>query len=198
MLAERTGISTSAWALPKPNFDASQIQSSPPVGIGTLLAEGIGDTIRVSLTVEPEKVEVGKEICVHSAWRSAAWEIIAAQRAGAGSRFVQHHQSTRRGSEGHQKPVKVALLGCVVNGPGRNQQTEHRHCSRKRVQFSTTKVRLCVKIKKEEIVPALLENQNLVPRRRKRLFTNLIVTIHYDNFIFKPLAWNRAADFTNT
>jgi len=64
LVANRTDIPLASWSDGSGSDPSGTIKSS--VGIGTLLAEGIGDTIRVSLTDEPVKeVEVGKEIYVH-------------------------------------------------------------------------------------------------------------------------------------
>ncbi|HET7152926.1 MAG TPA: flavodoxin-dependent (E)-4-hydroxy-3-methylbut-2-enyl-diphosphate synthase, partial [Candidatus Kapabacteria bacterium] len=96
------------------------------VGIGTLLSEGIGDTIRVSLTDEPEKeVEVGKEILRSLGLASRSVEIIACPTCG---RLEVDLFTIVRNLEdklqGIKKPVKIALLGCVVNGPGEASEAD--------------------------------------------------------------------------
>jgi (E)-4-hydroxy-3-methylbut-2-enyl-diphosphate synthase len=90
------------------------------VGIGTLLAEGIGDTIRVSLTDEPvREVEVGKEILRSLGLATRNVELIACPTCGRleVDLFGIMAELERR-LAGVKKPVKIAVLGCVVNGPG--------------------------------------------------------------------------------
>ena len=92
------------------------------VGIGTLLAEGIGDTIRVSLTGDPvEEVYVGLEILRGLGLRDGGVEIISCPGCGRLEidlvRLVREVEERIKGLE-VSKPLKVAILGCVVNGPG--------------------------------------------------------------------------------
>lgn len=90
------------------------------VGIGTLLAEGIGDTVRVSLTDEPEnEVLVGKEILKSLDMSQRSVEIISCPTCGRldvdlFSIVNELEEKTRD----IKKPVKVSILGCAVNGPG--------------------------------------------------------------------------------
>jgi len=94
------------------------------VGIGSLLAEGIGDTIRVSLTAEPqEEVEVGKEILAGLELKSLPFEVIAcptcARTKGDVAGMADEVDRWLRELGGHGgRTVKVAVMGCEVNGPG--------------------------------------------------------------------------------
>lgn len=96
------------------------------VGLGILLSEGLGDTIRVSLTADPvEEVKVAYEIlkCLHL--RQAGPEIISCPTCG-------RCQIDIRGIVGKveaglmklKKPLKVAVMGCVVNGPGEAREAD--------------------------------------------------------------------------
>lgn len=92
------------------------------VGIGTLLAEGIGDTIRVSLTAEPEQeVKVGIEILKALNLRQHGFTIISCPTCARCSidliEMVTEVQQ-RLESMPNLPPIKVAVMGCVVNGPG--------------------------------------------------------------------------------
>ena len=135
-------------------------------GMGILLQQGIGDTIRVSLTDEPEKeVEVGKEILRSLGMAQRSVEIIACPTCGRLE--VDLFSITNQLEEavkGIKKPVKVALLGCVVNGPGEASEADIGIAAGKGVAILYRKGEVVRKIKEEEIVPALLEEiQNFVP-----------------------------------
>lgn len=90
------------------------------IGIGTLLAEGIGDTIRVSLTDEPEReVEVGKEILKSLDLKQRSVEIIACPTCGRlDVDLFSIVNELEEKTKNINKPVKVSVLGCAVNGPG--------------------------------------------------------------------------------
>lgn len=129
------------------------------VGIGTLLAEGIGDTIRISLTDDPVKeVEVGKEILRSLGLATRNVEIIACPTCGRLE--VDLFSITNKletAVKDIKKPVKVALLGCVVNGPGEASEADIGIAAGKGVAILYRKGEVVRKIKEEEIVDVLLE-----------------------------------------
>lgn len=129
------------------------------VGIGTLLAEGIGDTIRVSLTDDPVKeIEVGKEILRSLGLASRNVEIIACPTCGRLE--VDLFTITNKLEEAVKdikKPIKVALLGCVVNGPGEASEADIGIAAGKGVAILYRKGKVIKRIKEEEIVDVLLE-----------------------------------------
>lgn len=129
------------------------------VGIGTLLAEGIGDTIRVSLTDEPEKeVETGKEILRSLGLASRSVEIIACPTCGRLE--IDLFKVTRQLEEalkGYKKPVKIALLGCVVNGPGEASEADIGIAAGKGIGILYRKGEVVRRIKEEEIVQTIVE-----------------------------------------
>jgi len=91
------------------------------VGIGTLLAEGIGDTIRVSMTGPPhDEVEAAFSILRALGMRPQAGpEIISCPTCGrCGVDLVELVQEVSRRLKGCKKDLKVAIMGCIVNGPG--------------------------------------------------------------------------------
>src|SRR6266545_3796540 len=98
------------------------------VGIGTLLAEGIGDTIRVSLTDDPvEEVKVGIEILKSLGLRKAGLDLVACPSCGRAE--VDVLGLTRQVNEallakGITVPIRVAVMGCVVNGPGEAREAD--------------------------------------------------------------------------
>ncbi len=96
------------------------------VGLGILLSEGIGDTIRVSLTAEPvEEVKVAYEIlkCLHL--RQKGPELISCPTCGRCQIDIRGIvDSVEKKLVDIKKPVKVAVMGCVVNGPGEAREAD--------------------------------------------------------------------------
>ena len=96
------------------------------VGIGALLAEGIGDTIRVSLTGDPvNEVRVGREILKALGLRDYGPTLISCPTCGRTqinleklALAVEEHLKTIT------KPISVAVMGCVVNGPGEAREAD--------------------------------------------------------------------------
>jgi (E)-4-hydroxy-3-methylbut-2-enyl-diphosphate synthase len=98
------------------------------VGIGTLLAEGIGDTIRVSLTDDPvEEVKVGNWILQSLGLKRRGLDLVACPSCGRAEVDVlgltkQVNEALER--EGLKAPIRVAVMGCVVNGPGEAREAD--------------------------------------------------------------------------
>lgn len=157
LIAERTDYPLHLGVTEAGTTRVGTIKSS--VGIGTLLAEGIGDTIRVSLTDEPEReVEVGKEILRSLGLASRAVEIIACPTCGRLE--IDLFKVTRQLEEalhGVKKPVKIALLGCVVNGPGEASEADIGIAAGKGVGILYRRGEVVRRIKEDEIVSAVLE-----------------------------------------
>ena len=91
-------------------------------GLGVLLEEGIGDTLRVSLTDEPEnEVYAGYDILRAAGYAVAGPEIISCPTCGR-TQYpmieIANEVEARLRDEGFKKPLKIAIMGCVVNGPG--------------------------------------------------------------------------------
>jgi len=90
------------------------------IGIGTLLAQGIGDTIRVSLTADPvEEIDVAKRILSLLELKREGVEVISCPTCGRCEiDLISLAQRIEKKTRGIKKPLKVAVMGCVVNGPG--------------------------------------------------------------------------------
>jgi (E)-4-hydroxy-3-methylbut-2-enyl-diphosphate synthase len=91
------------------------------IGIGTLLAEGIGDTIRVSLTADPvEEVVLGKQILQSLGLRESGFDFVACPSCGRAELdvFALAEEVEERISELDLPPMQIAVMGCEVNGPG--------------------------------------------------------------------------------
>ncbi|MGE5613986.1 MAG: flavodoxin-dependent (E)-4-hydroxy-3-methylbut-2-enyl-diphosphate synthase [Bacillota bacterium] len=96
------------------------------VGIGCLLAEGIGDTIRVSLTGEPlEEVRVGMELLKALGLGKPGVELVSCPTCGRTRiDIVKIANEVERRLSGCKKQVRVAVMGCAVNGPGEAREAD--------------------------------------------------------------------------
>ncbi len=90
------------------------------IGIGTLLAEGIGDTIRVSLTDDPvEEIRAAKEILKALELRECGAKLVSCPTCSRCSiNLISIASEVEKRLETIDKNIKVAVMGCVVNGPG--------------------------------------------------------------------------------
>jgi len=157
LVGERTDIPLHLGVTEAGTSKIGTIKSS--VGIGTLLAEGIGDTIRVSLTDEPWKeVEVGKEILRSLSLASRNVELIACPTCGRleVDLFGIMAELEKR-LEGVKKPVKIAVLGCVVNGPGEASEADIGIAAGKGVGILYRKGEVIRRVKESEIVDVIVE-----------------------------------------
>ena len=105
------------------NFKIS-VKSS--IGIGQLLMEGIGDTIRVSLSSDPiDEVKAGYEILKSLGIRSRGVNIISCPSCARQAFPVIETVNLLEKKLAHiKKPINLSIIGCVVNGPGEAAQTE--------------------------------------------------------------------------
>ena len=96
------------------------------VGIGTLLSEGIGDTIRVSLSDDPvEEVKVGNEILKSLGLRNRGVKIISCPSCARQAFQVIETVKILENKLSHIKtPITLSVIGCVVNGPGEAASTD--------------------------------------------------------------------------
>jgi (E)-4-hydroxy-3-methylbut-2-enyl-diphosphate synthase len=157
LVAQRTDIPLHLGVTEAGTTRVGTIKSA--VGIGTLLAEGIGDTIRVSLTDEPVKeVEVGKEILRSLGLATRNVELIACPTCGRleVDLFSIMAELEKR-LEGVKKPVKIAVLGCVVNGPGEASEADIGIAAGKGVGILYRKGEVVRKVKESEIVDVIVE-----------------------------------------
>src|ERR1700709_2346567 len=96
------------------------------VAFGALLSQGIGDTIRVSLSAPPaEEVKVGNQILESLNLRQRGLEIVSCPSCGRAQVDVYKlANEVTAGLEGMEVPLRVAVMGCVVNGPGEAREAD--------------------------------------------------------------------------
>ncbi|GHH87022.1 flavodoxin-dependent (E)-4-hydroxy-3-methylbut-2-enyl-diphosphate synthase [Streptomyces capitiformicae] len=96
------------------------------VAFGALLSEGIGDTIRVSLSAPPvEEIKVGTQILESLNLRQRGLEIVSCPSCGRAQVDVYKlAEEVTAGLTGMEVPLRVAVMGCVVNGPGEAREAD--------------------------------------------------------------------------
>ncbi|MBE6068221.1 MAG: flavodoxin-dependent (E)-4-hydroxy-3-methylbut-2-enyl-diphosphate synthase [Clostridium lundense] len=132
------------------------------IGIGTLLSEGIGDTIRVSLTGDPvEEVKVGIEILKALQIKKQGIEIISCPTCGRTEiGLINIANEVEEKIKDLDKNIKVAIMGCVVNGPGEAREADIGIAGGKGVGLIFKKGEMFKKVKEEDLVDELLKEIN--------------------------------------
>ena len=118
LLAERIAYPLHVGVTEAGTAFSGTVKSS--VGLGILLSEGIGDTLRVSLTADPvEEVRVGWEILSALDVRRRSPELVSCPTCGRCQvDLIPIAEEVERRLRKRRSPIKVAVMGCVVNGPG--------------------------------------------------------------------------------
>jgi (E)-4-hydroxy-3-methylbut-2-enyl-diphosphate synthase len=141
------------------------------VGIGTLLSEGIGDTIRVSLTDDPvEEVKVATWILRSLGLRKRGLDLVACPSCGRAEVDVlgltkQVHEAIER--EGLTVPIRVAVMGCVVNGPGEAREADLGIAAGKGQGFLVVKGEVIDKIPEDRFVERVIEEARKIAAERE-------------------------------
>ncbi len=134
------------------------------VAFGTLLSEGIGDTIRVSLSAPPaEEVKVGLKILESLNLRERKLEIVSCPSCGRAQVDVYSlADSVTKGLEGMTVPLRVAVMGCVVNGPGEAREADLGVASGNGKGQIFVKGEVIKTVPESEIVQTLIEEANRI------------------------------------
>lgn len=139
-----------------PSF-TGMIKSS--VGLGILLSEGIGDTIRVSLSADPvEEVRVGYEILKSLGIREKGANIISCPTCGRCEIDIRGLASkVEHRLRNSKKPLTVAVMGCVVNGPGEAREADVGIAGGKGIGILFRKGKVIKTVKEKDLLDALLQ-----------------------------------------
>ncbi|WP_058485191.1 flavodoxin-dependent (E)-4-hydroxy-3-methylbut-2-enyl-diphosphate synthase [Defluviitalea phaphyphila] len=129
------------------------------VGIGAILSRGIGDTIRVSLTGDPiEEVKVGKEILKALNLRNFGIEFISCPTCGRTEiDLISLANEVEKKCANKDKKIKVAIMGCAVNGPGEAKEADIGIAGGKGVGLIFKKGKIIKKVPEEQLLDVLLE-----------------------------------------
>jgi (E)-4-hydroxy-3-methylbut-2-enyl-diphosphate synthase len=145
---------------------AGTVKSS--VALGILLYEGIGDTFRISLTRDPvEEIRVGYEILRSLNIRHRGPELISCPTCGRCqvnlfnlADEVEHHIQTMK------TPLKIAVMGCVVNGPGEAKEADIGVAGGKGVGIIFKKGRLYKKVAENELLDVFLKELDAMAQEK--------------------------------
>ncbi|EJP6473339.1 flavodoxin-dependent (E)-4-hydroxy-3-methylbut-2-enyl-diphosphate synthase [Clostridium botulinum] len=129
------------------------------VGIGALLAEGIGDTIRVSITGDPiEEIKIGKEILRSLGYVKEGIEFVSCPTCGRTNiDLISIAEEVEKRLSNCKKNIKVAVMGCVVNGPGEAREADIGIAGGKGEGLIFKKGQVIKKVKEEYIIEELIK-----------------------------------------
>lgn len=127
------------------------------IGIGTLLAEGIGDTIRVSLTGDPlQEIPIAKQILQALQLGGEGVELISCPTCGRCQiDLAALVDKVDKLTASIQKPLKIAIMGCVVNGPGEAREADLGIAGGKGEGLLFKKGEIIAKLPEDELLAAL-------------------------------------------
>lgn len=134
------------------------------VGIGTLLCEGIGDTIRVSLTGDPvEEIKVGREILKSIGLLKEGVEFISCPTCGRTQiDLINIAKEVEDRLQKLNKNIKIAVMGCAVNGPGEAREADIGIAGGNGEGLIFKKGKIIKKVKEDQLVDELIkEIENL-------------------------------------
>jgi (E)-4-hydroxy-3-methylbut-2-enyl-diphosphate synthase len=167
LLAQRTEYPLHLGVTEAGSLYAGTVKSA--LGIGLLLAEGIGDTLRVSLTRDPvEEVRVGFEILKALDIRRIGPEIISCPTCGrCGIDLMTVVEQVDKALLTRKVPVKLAIMGCVVNGPGEAREADIGIAGGKEEGILFKKGKVVRKVPQGKLVETLLREVDKWEKERK-------------------------------
>jgi (E)-4-hydroxy-3-methylbut-2-enyl-diphosphate synthase len=166
MIAERTAYPLHVGVTEAGTAWAGAIKSA--AGIGAILARGIGDTIRVSLAADPvEEVKAGFEILKSLGLRTKGVLLVACPSCGrAEVDIIQIAQEVERRLAGLDAPVKVAVMGCAVNGPGEARMADLGIACGRGMGLLFKRGKIIASLPESRLVDALMEQVAEVAREK--------------------------------
>ena len=128
------------------------------MGIGYLLANGIGETIRVSLTADPvEEVRVAWEMLKSLGLRTRGVNLVACPSCGRCEvDLIDLTTRVEKAISGIKKPLHIAVMGCVVNGPGEAREADLAVVGGKNKGMLMKSGKIIATLPEDELIPALL------------------------------------------
>jgi (E)-4-hydroxy-3-methylbut-2-enyl-diphosphate synthase len=135
------------------------------VTLGTLLAEGVGDTIRVSAAGDPViETEIAKQILISLGLYPAPklQLIVCPTCARAQIDIVKLARQVKKAVSEIDKPVRIAVMGCIVNGPGEAADADLAVCAAKNKAFIYKKGKKVAIVAENRIIPTLLKLLNTI------------------------------------
>lgn len=132
------------------------------VGIGSILAKGIGDTIRVSLTSNPiDEIEVAKGILSSMEIRNFGTTVISCPTCGRTEiNLIKIANDVEEACKNINKDIKIAVMGCIVNGPGEAREADIGIAGGNGEGLIFKHGVIVKKVKEEELLGALLDEIN--------------------------------------
>jgi (E)-4-hydroxy-3-methylbut-2-enyl-diphosphate synthase len=133
------------------------------IGIGSLLVDGIGDTIRVSLTADPVKeVKAGKDILKAIGLGSGVTFISCPTCGRTRINLFELTEKIEKALEGCNKNITVAIMGCAVNGPGEAREADIGVAGGNGEGIIFKKGKIIEKVREDEIISELLKLVNSI------------------------------------
>jgi len=147
---------------------SGSIKSS--MALGALLMEGIGDTIRVSLTASPlEEARVGYEILKDLGMRERGPIMTSCPTCGRTEiNLIKIAEEVEGRLQTYEEPFRVAVMGCVVNGPGEAREADVGVAGGRGVGVIFRKGQVVRKVPEKEIVGALFEEIDAMLKERRK------------------------------
>lgn len=168
MLAEKVDYPLHLGVTEAGGLWVGTIKSS--IGIGSLLADGIGDTIRVSLTDHPsEEIRVGLQILKSLGLRSGGIELISCPTCGRCQvDLFKLLNEVEKELPVTGEPLKVAIMGCVVNGPGEAKDADVGIAGGKGCGILFKQGKLIKKVPEDKLSETLVSEINQILEERKQ------------------------------
>lgn len=139
-------------------------------GIGALLLDGIGDTIRVSLTAPPaEEIAAAKDILKALGKNKSGVTVISCPTCGRASiDVISLAKQVEEALKNREEKLTIAVMGCVVNGPGEAREADVGVCGGEDCAVLFAGGKIIAKVPEERIIPSLLEQVDRITAQKRR------------------------------